>query len=257
MAPELAYEKDADGIVTLTMDMDGPVNRMNPAFTEALGAAVARLEGEEGLTGVILASAKKTFFAGGDLHMLLAIEPGQEAELFETVEHTKGWLRRLEKLPVPVVAAINGAALGGGFELCLACNRRIAWDDRSVKLGLPEVTLGLLPGGGGTVRLTHLLGLQPAMRYLTEGKQVPPSAALADGLIHETVPVRDELLPRCKAWIHENPKASVQPWDQTGHKIPGGGSNSPRVAPMIVENCPRAVREINSFSFRYHKLNCK
>jgi 3-hydroxyacyl-CoA dehydrogenase/enoyl-CoA hydratase/3-hydroxybutyryl-CoA epimerase len=227
------YDKDADGIVTVTMDMDGPVNAMNDQFTQLFSDTVARLEAEEGLAGVVLASAKKTFFAGGDLKMLIAVEPGSEAAFFAGLEHTKTWMRRLERLPVPVVAAINGAALGGGLELALCCNARLAWDDRSVKLGLPEVTLGLMPGGGGTVRMTHLLGLQAAMPYLTEGKQVPPSKALADGILHQTVATRDELIPAAKAWIRDNPSASVQPWDLDGHRIPGGSSNSPRVAPMI------------------------
>ena len=228
-----AYEKDSDGIVTLTMDMDGPVNAMNQAFTPLFAEAVERLEGEDGLSGVVLASAKKTFFAGGDLKMLIQVQPGTEAEFFEGIEVTKGWMRRLEKLKAPVVAAINGAALGGGYELCLCCNHRLAWNHKSVKIGLPEVTLGLLPGGGGVVRLTHLLGLQAAMPYLTEGKQLDPSRAVEAGLIHDTVDTLEELIPRAKAWIKENPTAFVQPWDQRGHKIPGGGSNSPRVAPMI------------------------
>ena len=156
--------RDPDGIVTLTLDMTGPVNTMNADFTALFEAAVDELEADQGLTGVVLASAKKTFFAGGDLKMLLAVEPGSEPAFFAQVEHTKGVLRRLERLPVPVAAAINGAALGGGFELCLCCNHRVAWNDRSVKIGFPEVTLGLLPGGGGTVRTTHLLGLQAACR---------------------------------------------------------------------------------------------
>ncbi|MEL6346188.1 MAG: 3-hydroxyacyl-CoA dehydrogenase NAD-binding domain-containing protein [Myxococcota bacterium] len=227
------YDKDRDGIVTVTMDMDGPVNTMNTAFTGLFETTIDRLEAEAGLTGVIFASAKKTFFAGGDLKMLVAVEPGSENEFFRGVEYTKALLRRLEALPVPTVAAINGAALGGGFELCLCCNHRIAWNDRSVKIGFPEVTLGLLPGGGGTVRLTHMLGLQAAMPYLTEGKQVRPDRARADGLIQETVEDLRDLLPRAKAWIVDNPNAVTQPWDQKGHRIPGGGSNSPKVAPMI------------------------
>ena len=152
------YEKDDDGIVTVTMDQTGPVNAMNAEYREAMSATVDKLEQEKGLTGVVFASAKKVFFAGGDLNELLTAEKGNEAEFMAMLRTTKGVLRRLEKLPVPVVAAINGAALGGGFELCLCCNHRIAWDDKSVQLGLPEVTLGLLPGGGGVVRMVNLLG---------------------------------------------------------------------------------------------------
>jgi 3-hydroxyacyl-CoA dehydrogenase/enoyl-CoA hydratase/3-hydroxybutyryl-CoA epimerase len=152
------YDKDADGIVTVTMDMNGPVNAMNGEYRQAMAETVDRLEQEEGLSGVVFASAKKTFFAGGDLHELLAVEKGQEEEFMAMLDTTKGVLRRLEKLPVPVAAAINGAALGGGFEICLVCNHRVAWDNRGVQLGLPEVGLGLLPGGGGIVRMVNLLG---------------------------------------------------------------------------------------------------
>ena len=106
--------------------------------------AIARLQGEEGLTGVVLASAKNTFFAGGDLGEMLSGEPNAEA-IFELVETAKAPIRALEKLPVPVVAAINGAALGGGFEICLGCNRRIIADSSKAVTGLPEVGLGLLP----------------------------------------------------------------------------------------------------------------
>ena len=230
---EFRYDKDENGIVTITMDMDGPVNAMNQQFSPLFTETVTRLEQEEGLTGVVLTSAKKTFFAGGDLKMLVAVEPGTEQAFFEGVENTKAFMRRFEKLPVPTVAAINGAALGGGWELCLCCNHRVAWNHKSVKLGLPEVTLGLLPGAGGVVRMTHMLGLQAAMPYLTEGKQVVPSDALSAGLIHNVVDTQEELVPAAKAWIRDNPKASAQPWDTKGHKIPGGGSNHPRVAPMI------------------------
>ena len=147
------YEKDADGIVTITMDQTGPVNAMNAEYRDVMAETVAKLEAEEGLTGVVFASAKKTFFAGGDLKELVAAAPGEEAKFMQMLDDIKGPLRRLEQLPVPVVAAINGAALGGGFEICLSTNYRIAFNHKSVQIGLPEVSLGLLPGGGGIVRL--------------------------------------------------------------------------------------------------------
>ena len=230
------YQKDADGVVTITMDMTGPVNAMNTEFMTAMAETVDKLEAESPLKGVIFASAKKTFFAGGDLNMLIAAKPGEEAQFFEGVEHTKSLLRRLEKLPVPVVAAINGAALGGGYELALACNRRIVWDDKSVELGLPEVGLGLLPGGGGVVRLTNLLGLQTALPYLMEGKKVRGAKAVEKGFAHEAVSTLEELLPRAKAWIlnEADDNAHVQPWDQKGYKIPGGNITRPSVAQVAV-----------------------
>ncbi len=231
------YDKDADGIVTVTMDQTGPVNAMNQEYRLAMAETVDRLEQEADLAGVIFASAKKVFFAGGDLHELLAAEQGKEAEFMAMLRTTKANLRRLEKLPVPVVAAINGAALGGGFEICLCCNRRIAWDHKAVQLGLPEVTLGLLPGGGGVVRMVNLLGLEKALPYLLEGKRVAPATALAEGMIHETVASVEALVPRAKAWILENrdnDEAAVQPWDRKGFQIPGGNANSPRLAQTLM-----------------------
>ena len=132
------YEKDADGIVTLTMDMSGSANVMNSEYSSLMGDAVSRLEAEEGLTGVIIASAKKTFFAGGDLNMLIAITPENAAQALVGVEEIKGQLRRLEKLGKPVVAAIAGSALGGGFEITLASHRRIVVNDNGIRLGCPR-----------------------------------------------------------------------------------------------------------------------
>lgn len=231
------YEKDADGIVTVTMDMTGPVNAMNEEYGVAMNETVDRLEKEEGLTGVVFASAKSTFFAGGDLNVLLAVQPEQAEEFYNGIIETKSRLRRLEKLPVPVVAAINGAALGGGFEICLSCNHRVAWDSKAVQVGLPEVGLGLLPGGGGVVRMVNLLGLETALPYLLEGKKVNAAKALKAGLIHETVETLEELVPRAKAWIAENKDneaAAIQPWDNKGYKIPGGGANSPKLAQTLM-----------------------
>ncbi len=233
------YEKDSDDIVTITMDLPGPVNAMGKQFDAAFQATMAALEAETSLTGIVFASAKKTFVVGADLDMIISLQPGDEAGFFDFVERHKRYFRRLEQLPVPVVAAINGAAMGGGFECCLACNHRIAWDDKSVQIALPEVKFGLLPGAGGVVRLTHMLGFEKAlaMPYLLRGKQVPPAQALADGLIHQTVEDLDELVPRARAWILENkdnPEAATQPWDRKGYKIPGGDINHPRVAPLVI-----------------------
>lgn len=230
------YEKDSSGIVTITMDMSGPVNAMNAEYRVAMGEAVDKLEAEQALSGVVIASAKKVFFAGGDLNEILAIQPGDEEKMMDILETTKSHLRRLEKLPVPVVAAINGAALGGGFEICLACNHRIAFNHKSVQLGLPEVSLGLLPGAGGIVRTVSILGLEKAFPYLVEGQKSTPEKALAAGLIHETTDSIDELIPRAKAFILDNKdkdEACTQPWDRKGFRIPGGDANSPKLAQLI------------------------
>ena len=239
------YEKDADGIVTVTMDMSGPVNAMNEEYRQAMAATIDRLEREQGLAGVVIASAKKVFFAGGDLNELLAAQPGNEAHFMDMLRVTKSNLRRLEKLPVPVVAAINGAALGGGFKICLCCNHRIAWDDKSVQLGLPEVSLGLLPGGGGVVRMVNLLGLEKALPYLLEGRKVAPQAALAEGMIDDTVATIGELVPAARAWIVANAgneDAAVQPWDRKGFRLPGGNASSPKLAQLIM-GAPAMLRQ--------------
>jgi len=230
------YDKDSDGIVTVTMDMSGSANVMNDEYAEAMRSTVERLEAEQGLTGVVFASAKKTFFAGGDLTELVQAQPEDVEVFYQATEESKKVLRRLEKLPVPVVAAINGAALGGGYELCLGCNYRVALDSKAVIIGLPEVGLGLLPGGGGVVRLTNLLGLEKALPYLLEGKKIKAAKALSEGMVDATVNSIEELVPRAKALILENKdnaNAAVQPWDQKGFKVPGGNANSPKVAQMI------------------------
>ena len=247
MTEEIRYDKDADGIVILTFDSQGQsANTMNVAWNNAFEAAIARLQGEEGLTGVILASAKKTFFAGADLNEFLAA--AMDAEMvFGWAERAKAGMRALEKLPVPVVAAINGAALGGGLELCLTCNRRIIADTPKAVVGTPEVTIGLLPGGGGCVRIPALIGLEKALPVLLEGKPLKPQAALKLGLVDEIVADTSELIPAAKAWITANPDAHTQPWDQRGFQYPGGGATAPNVrqiaafAPTMLFNRTRGL----------------
>jgi len=234
MNEAIKFEKDSDNIVTLTMDMPGQnANTMNQDFREAILQVANRLEAErDTISGVVFASAKKTFFAGGDLKELIQVQKEHAKEFFEMVEKIKAPLREIETLGIPTVAAINGAALGGGFEICLSCHHRIAINDPKLKLGLPEVTLGLLPGGGGVARMTRLLGLEKALPFLMEGKQVNPEKALKAGLIHDTAESMDELMTKAKAWIKANPK-SQQPWDIKGYKIPGGAPSHPAVAQKL------------------------
>jgi 3-hydroxyacyl-CoA dehydrogenase / enoyl-CoA hydratase / 3-hydroxybutyryl-CoA epimerase len=228
------YNKDSDGIVTITMDMDGQsANTMNDAYYGLMLQSVERLEAEKGLTGVVFASAKKTFFAGGDLNGLLTAD-GSDKAFFDQIEQSKGLLRRYEKLPVPVVAAINGAALGGGFEICLACNHRIALNSAAAIVGLPEVTLGLLPGAGGVVRTTALLGLEKALGVVMEGRPLKPANALKLGLIDDIVDQPEDLVPAAKTWIKANPQAAVQPWDQERFQFPGGDMTTARVKGVAV-----------------------
>ncbi len=227
-----------DGIVTLTMDdPNAPVNTMNKTFQDDFRATVERLEKEladgpeaSGIKGIILASAKKTFFAGGDIKQMSQVGPEDAQMMFDMVQHMKESLRRVEKLPVPVVAAINGAALGGGLEVALAANHRIAADARGSKIGLPEVTLGLLPGGGGITRVVRMIGIQDAlMKVILTGAQMNPAKALKVGLVDEVV-APDELLDRARAWLLSDDAVAEQPWDVKGFKIPGGDPKTPKFA---------------------------
>lgn len=225
------YEKDDQNIVTVTMDTPGrSQNVINEEFGRGMEEAWARLEKEEPLAGVIITSAKKDFLAGADLNELVKLEDPRQA--FDDSEAMNAALRRLETLGKPVVAAISGAALGGGLELALACHHRIAVDDRAVKIGSPEVTLGLVPGAGGVARLTRLIGLQAALPYLTEGRQVDAKTALKAGIIHELAGDGAELIEMARRWILANPEAS-QPWDQRGFRMPGGDPRTPRVAQVL------------------------
>jgi 3-hydroxyacyl-CoA dehydrogenase/enoyl-CoA hydratase/3-hydroxybutyryl-CoA epimerase len=234
------YERDADGIVTLTLDdPTASANTMNEIYQESMAAAVDRLYDEQAkdpqsVTGVVVTSAKKTFFAGGNLKLMTQATKADAQRIFEMGEAIKHDLRRLELFPRPVVAAINGAALGGGLEITLACNHRICVDDRSVKLGLPEASLGLLPGGGGVTRTVRMLGIQSAlMDVLLQGPQFAPAQAKEKGLIDELVASREELVPAAKAWIKANPEAAQNPWDAPGYKMPGGTPKSPALAQFL------------------------
>jgi len=228
----ISYEKDQQGMVTLTMDMPGrSVNVINEEFGEGFSEVVDRLATESGLTGVIIASAKKTFVAGAEIDFLYQqIDP---AVVFRMVQEMKASQRRLETLGVPVVAAINGAALGGGWEVALATHYRVAIDDPKTKIGLPEVTLGLLPGDGGVTRMVRLLGLQAAFPYLTEGKPVTAREAKEAGLIDELAADRADMMAKARAWILANPKSS-QPWDREDYRMPGGTPSSPKAAQMLM-----------------------
>lgn len=246
----IKWDKDADGIVTLTLDdPTGSANVMNEHYKESMHNAVERLAAEkDSITGVVITSAKKTFFAGGDLKGMMKVGPENAAESFAEVEFIKADLRKLETLGVPVVAAINGAALGGGLEIALACHHRIAADVKGVVIGLPEVTLGLLPGGGGVARTVRMFGIQKAfMEVLSQGTRFKPGKALEVGLVDQLVSSVDELVPAAKAWITGELKANpetvaVQPWDRKGYKMPGGTPSSPALA-SILPSFPALLRK--------------
>ena len=235
MTNMIAWETDADGIVTLTMDdPDQGANTMNETFQTSFAQTVERLLAQKDtITGVVLTSGKKTFFAGGDLGLLSQATPADAPALTAQLQDFKKLTRQLETLSRPVVAAINGAALGGGLEIALACHHRVALDVRGSEIGLPEVSLGLLPGGGGVARTVRMFGLQKAlMEVLLQGQRRKPAAALQVGLVDEVVTDPAELIPAAKAWITANPEA-VQPWDVKGYKLPGGTPSNPKFAAML------------------------
>ncbi|MBL7500629.1 enoyl-CoA hydratase/isomerase family protein [Frankia sp. CNm7] len=231
----IRYSRGADGIVTLTMDdPDAPVNTMNDNFMLGLREAVDRLESERAdVVGVLLTSAKKSFFAGGDLNRLRASDAAHAAEETAYINAMKADMRRLEKFGRPVVALIGGAALGGGLEVALCAHHRIAADVRGSQLGLPEVSLGLLPGGGGISRTVRMLGLQKALQeVILPAAKFSPRAALEIGLVDEVVGDPAEMAERARQWIADNP-APVKPWDAKGFRLPGGDVRDPRVATML------------------------
>lgn len=231
-APAVRWEQDETGVVTLVLDdPDQSANTMNAAFRTAIEAVADRAEAEaDSIRGIVFTSAKKTFFAGGDLHDLLAVRPEDAQRFFDEAQALKRALRRIETLGKPVVAAINGAALGGGYEIALACHHRVALDAPGSRIGLPEVTLGLLPGGGGVTRTVRLLGIADALlKVLLQGRRYAPRRALDHGLVDEIADSPEELIARARAFIDAHPE-SRQPWDTPGYRIPGGTPAQPKFA---------------------------
>ncbi len=226
-----SFDVDANGIGLVTIDMPGrAMNVLNPTLVEPFAELVNKLETDASLKGLVITSGKSTFIVGADIDQLTQITSAEEA--FKLCEDLKGMMRRMEKCGKPVVAALNGTALGGGLELALACHARIALDDPKAKFGLPEVKLGLLPGGGGTQRVPRLIGIQKAMDLITQGKELTAAKAKEMGLITDLATTRDELLAKAKAWCAANPKPSA-PWDTKGFRIPGGDSKSPAVVQVL------------------------
>ncbi|WP_295549251.1 3-hydroxyacyl-CoA dehydrogenase NAD-binding domain-containing protein [uncultured Pseudacidovorax sp.] len=211
------YEKDGDGIAHIVWNNpDGPVNVKNDAAIAAFAEAVDRAIADETVKGALVRSAKRDFVAGGDLMALYAVRTLDEAE--SKVQAIGACLRRMERSGKPFVAVLNGSALGGGLELAMACHRRIAADAPHLKLGQPEVTLGLIPGAGGTQRLPRLIGIAPAARMLLEGKPIGVQEALKLGLVDAVAPA-EQLVEVARAWVLNSPDAQ-QPWDRKGFEYP-------------------------------------
>jgi len=230
-------EVDADGIALLTIDYPGKsMNVIDQAFIDSLQACIDRVRDDAAIKGAVVTSGKDAFVAGADL---MAMEQNLDGTaddplpvLFEKYGSLSRVFRNLETCGKPFVAALNGTAMGGGFELALACRHRVLADSPAAVVGLPEVQVGLLPGAGGTQRLPRLIGIQAAMPYLMEGKHATPEQALKAGLVDELAPPA-ELIARAKKWLLEAPNA-VQPWDEKGFRFPGGNALDPRVAPAFV-----------------------
>jgi 3-hydroxyacyl-CoA dehydrogenase / enoyl-CoA hydratase / 3-hydroxybutyryl-CoA epimerase len=232
-AIELDFD-EATGVATLTLEMPGGVNKINDVFGEALGEAFAWARGRAGLKGILLATGHREFCVGADIDMLYKErDPGR---LFEKVRALQLGYRQLETCGVPVVAALTGSALGGGFELALSCHRRIVLDDPKIQLGLPEVTLGVIPGGGGTQRLLRMLGLQAAADLILQGKMLRPAKALAARIVDELQPSREAVRKAALRFIAEHP-AAKQPWDERGFKFPPPVPGSTDYRDFVLAGC--------------------
>ena len=244
MTQNIRYSVDADGIAILAIDVAGrPMNVLTPEFRADLAECIDKVVADSAVRGAVVCSAKSSFMAGADIKdMVGAFDRGitaREASGFSWELHKL--FRRMETCGKPLAAAINGVALGGGLELALACHYRVIEDGAKAGVGLPEVTIGLLPGAGGTQRVPRLIGIPAALRLITEGKQLAPADALKQGLVHEVAPA-DQIVERARQWILKGGEG-VQPWDKKGFKVPGGaGQTSPAVAQAFMAGTALTAR---------------
>lgn len=225
----LRTEIDTNGIAVVTMDIPGrSMNVLSWEFTDALDREFARVLAMEEVTGIVLTSAKPTsFIAGADLTIMkdMTGEGVTAADASARIACMGDACRRLETGGKPVVAASPGIALGGGLEVMLSCHYRIVADEPKARIGLPEVTLGILPGAGGTQRLPRLIGIKAALALLLTGKRLTVQEALAAGIVNEVVP-HDQLIPAAKAALLAGKVPAAQPWDVKGFRFPGGAPES-------------------------------
>ena len=221
---------DDDNIVILTIQQARKMNVLDEHFSDDLEKIAQSFIEDKDSKGLIITSDKDSFIVGADIEQFANIQSPKQA--FDFVEHFKKVLRSLETCGKPVVAALTGTALGGGLEVALGCHYRIAVDQPNAKYGLPEVKLGLLPGGGGTQRLMRLVGMQKALEVMTQGTKLTTQAAHQLGIIDAVVTDKTSLIEQAKQWIHEHPTAQ-QPWDAKGFKIPQGNALTPQNAQML------------------------
>jgi len=227
MTKNISLNVDGDGIATLLLDVaDKPMNVLTPGLENDLEECIERIASDGAIRGAVFASAKSSFMAGADIKdMASAFDRGvTAAEGARLSQRLNRLFRKLETCGKPVAAAINGVALGGGLELALACHYRVMANDPKARVGLPEVTIGLLPGAGGTQRVPRLIGVTDALRFITQGRPLAAEAALKQGLVHELAPA-DQIVERARQWILKGGQG-VQPWDEKGFRVPGGGGMS-------------------------------
>ena len=235
MNETIRYTVDADGIALLTIDLPGQsVNVLTPEVMADLEALTARAAADDAVRGIVLTSGKKVFIAGADIKdMVTAYDRGiSHAEATEFSHALNRTLRAMETCGKPVAAAINGLALGGGLEVCLACHYRVLASDTGTVLGFPEVNIGLLPGAGGTQRAPRLIGFRNAATMILQCRNQKPEQALEMGLVHEIAPLA-EIVERARRWVLDKGDP-VQPWDKKGFRIPGGGLTHPAVAQVFM-----------------------
>lgn len=237
MTSVIRYELDQDVAVWTLDDPSKSTNTIDQVFLDDLAACIERLKSEPGTRGAVITSGKPLFLAGADLKDIEKNNADMmrlsAAEMFDKVFSLSKLLRQLETCGKPVACAINGTAMGGGLEVALACHQRFVADVKGLMLGLPEVQIGLLPAGGGTQRLSRMIGIQAALPYLLEGKTVDPQAALSAKIV-DAVVAPNQLLDAAKKWVREVGD-SVKPWDKRDFRMPGGaGPMEPRVAGMFV-----------------------
>ncbi len=254
----LNYSIDAEGIATVEFDYPGKSqNILNAGSMGAYAAAMQKALADPAVKGVVIVSAKKDFIAGGDLAEMAGCTDA--AAFHASIASWHKLMRGIELGGKPVAAALNGTTLGGGMEIALSCHYRVAADNPKARFGFPEVTLGLLPGAGGTQRTPRLTGIQAAAPLLMEGKRIKAAEALKLGLIHAVVPAGEER-QAARKWVADTIASGakpLQPWDQKGFKIPGGGPGTPNGMQMFMAaNAMLREKTYDNYPAPRHILSC-
>lgn len=254
----IKYKKDTDNIVTLTLDMkDRPVNIITYEIGKTFVPVIQHLQAEKrkgALRGVIITSAKTSFMAGGDIDFLY--QSNNPQAIYEYSQALTSFMRDLEIPGVPVVAAINGSALGSGFELAMACHYRVVLNDPKIELGFPEISLGLMPSSGGVIRMMWQMGIERAFRTLTDEHRYAPTEALGAGIVDDIADDETDLIEKCRQWLLEH-REGRRVWDTEGGKIPFGTANDLAVAQKVRQIAAELSKaNYNNFQAPQAILNC-